>query len=74
MITQAMSGRQPAPRTTDVEELERTARRLRRDVIDLVAPTGQAYVQQGLGAADLFAVLYFAELHLDPSDPDWVDW
>jgi len=73
MTGQATHERQPAPRTTDIDELERIARRLRRDVIELVAPTGQGYVQQGLGAADLFAVLYFAELRLDPSDPEWID-
>lgn len=65
--------RQPAPRIRDALELVRIARSLRRDTINLVAPTGQGYVQQGLGAADLFAVLYFAELRLDPSDPHWTD-
>lgn len=65
--------RQPAPRTHDVRELETIARRLRRRVISLVAPSGQGYVQQGLGAADLFAVLYFSELRIDPADPRWED-
>ncbi|MGN7292536.1 transketolase [Rhizobium sp. SAFR-030] len=65
--------RQPAARVRDPLELARIARSLRRDVIDLVAPTGQGYVQQGLGAADLFAVLYFAEMRLDPSDAQWAD-
>jgi len=73
MHDRASGDRQPAPRTTDVEELARIARSLRRDVINLVAPTGQGYVQQGLGAADLFAVLYFSELRLDPLDPEWPD-
>ncbi|MDR6870837.1 transketolase [Bosea sp. BE125] len=69
-----MSGgaeRQPALRIRDPRELAEIALQLRRKVIELVAPTGQGYVQQGLGAADLFAVLYFAELRLDPADPDW---
>ncbi|MBP1845663.1 transketolase [Rhizobium petrolearium] len=65
--------RQPALRVRDPAQLASIARSLRRDVIDLVAPTGQGYVQQGLGAADLFAVLYFAELRLDPADSDWPD-
>lgn len=55
----------------DVDKLNAIARELRRDVIRLVAPTGQGYVQQGLGAADLFAALYFGELRLDPSNPEW---
>lgn len=61
----------PAPLLRDLPSLERTARELRRQVIRMVAPTGQGYVQQGLGAADLFAALYFAEFRLDPADPDW---
>lgn len=60
-----------APRTRDLAALQRTARELRRQVIRMVAPTGQGYVQQGLGAADLFAALYFAELRLDPNDAHW---
>ncbi len=67
------SDRQPAPRTRDVAELTAIARRLRRRVISLVAPSGQGYVQQGLGAADLFAILYFSELRIDPADPRWPD-
>jgi transketolase len=65
--------RQPAHRTRDGAELAAIARELRKQVIRLVAPTGQGYVQQGLGAADLFATLFFSELRLDPADPDWVD-
>ena len=69
----APPGERCAPRVRDVAELQRIARRLRRQVIHMVAPTGQGYVQQGLGAADLFATLYFAEMRLDPSNPDWPD-
>lgn len=72
MPEEGTGDRQPARRVRDPAELADIALRLRRKVIDLVAPTGQGYVQQGLGAADLFAVLYFAELRLDPADPDWV--
>lgn len=57
--------------TRDIDELNSLARELRRQVVRLVAPTGQGYVQQGLGAADMFTALYFAELRLDPADPDW---
>lgn len=73
MNTDTSRERQPAARNRDPADLARIARSLRRDVIALVAPTGQGYVQQGLGAADLFAVLYFAEMRLDPADPQWPD-
>ncbi|MFT4160359.1 transketolase [Shinella sp.] len=55
----------------DIDTLEAIARELRRQVVRLVASTGQGYVQQGLGAADLFAALYFVEMRLDPENPDW---
>ena len=61
----------PAPHVREPVELAQIARELRRQVIRMVAPTGQGYVQQGFGAADLFAALYFAELRLDPADPGW---
>jgi transketolase len=65
--------RQPAVRLRDVDEIRSIATDLRKQVINLVAPTGQGYVQQGLGAADIFATLFFAELRLDPADPHWAD-
>ncbi|HMN86790.1 MAG TPA: transketolase [Bauldia sp.] len=66
-------GRQPARRITDIDELKAIALRLRRQVITMITATGQGYVQQGLGSADLFAAIYFAELRLDPEDPEWTE-
>ncbi|MBX2882759.1 MAG: transketolase [Granulosicoccus sp.] len=57
----------------NLKELERIATRLRLHVVDMIAPTGQGYVQQGLGAADIFTALYFVEANLDPAQPDWPD-
>ena len=57
----------------NLEDLERIATRLRLHVVNMVAPTGQGYVQQGLGAADIFAALYFAEATIDPANPAWPD-
>ncbi len=65
--------RQPAVRIQDRSELEAIAAKLRLDVVRMIAPLGQGYVQQGLGAADLFAAIFFAELRLDPTDPGWLD-
>lgn len=59
--------------TRNLQELENIATRLRLHVVDMVAPSGQGYVQQGLGAADIFTALYFAEATMDPDNPDWAD-
>lgn len=53
------------------EQLADWAQIIRKDVVQMVARHGQGYVQQGLGAADLFAYLYFQELRFDKSDLDW---
>jgi len=55
------------------EKLQEIATRLRLHVVDMIAPSGQGYVQQGLGAADIFTSLYFAEATMDPSNPTWED-
>ena len=60
-------------RDHNISELERIATKLRLHVVDMVAPSGQGYVQQGLGAADIFTSLYFAEATMDPTNPNWPD-
>lgn len=57
----------------NLAQLEEIAAKLRLRVVEMVAPTGQGYVQQGLGATDIFTALYFSEARLDPSDPSWAD-
>ena len=57
----------------NLAELEGIAMRLRLRVLEMVAPTGQGYVQQGLGAADIMTALYFAEARQRPEDPSWPD-
>jgi transketolase len=52
-------------------ELEAKALELRRQVVRMVAALGMGYLQQGLGAAELFTALYFSELRLREDDPDW---
>lgn len=57
----------------NLEHLQQIATQLRLHVVNMVAPSGQGYVQQGLGAADIFTALYFAEARLDPAQPEWPD-
>jgi transketolase len=45
----------------NLSELEAITTRLRLHVVNMVAPSGQGYVQQGLCSADIFASLYFTE-------------
>lgn len=59
--------------TRDPATLAQHAHAIRVDVLRMIAPIGQGYVQQGLAAAELFATLYFAELRLDAEDPSAAD-
>jgi transketolase len=60
---------QPGRLALPVAQLRLVAHGLRRAVIELVRRHGQGYVQQGLGAAEIFASLYFNEARIDPADP-----
>lgn len=53
----------------DVAQLEKIALQLRIKALEMIAPTQQGYVQQGLGAADIFTALYFSEAKLDAGNP-----
>lgn len=48
-----------------ISKLEATSLSIRRSVLDMVAPLGRGYLQQGLGAADLFTLLFFDELRIE---------
>jgi transketolase len=54
-----------------IDELEARALILRRRVVRMIEKLRVGYLLQGLGAADLFAGLYFGELRLREDDPDW---
>ena len=54
-------------------ELMAHARMIRQNVVKMVARHGQGYVQQGLGATDLFTHLYFQEMRFYTTDPHWPD-
>ena len=54
-----------------VQSLEACARRLRQHVLRMAERVGQGYIGQGLGIADLLAVLYFHEMRYDALNLDW---
>ena len=58
-------------RLADPQAIARHAYAMRRHVLRMVGALGQGYVQQGLGAADLFATLFFGEMRLRADEPTW---
>ena len=56
-----------------LKELENKARILRKHIIKMTGAAGSGHPGGSLSAADIVAALYFHELRLDPSRPDWPD-
>src|SRR5215471_6706041 len=59
------------PDEADIGALKRRAANLRRHMLRMARGQGQGYIGQGLGIADLLAVLYFHELRYDPENLAW---
>ena len=55
-----------------IDFLKDKATILRKHVIEMVGRQGQGYVQQGLGASDIFSVLFFDILNLDFEDTEYL--
>jgi len=55
----------------DVAGIENNARRMRRDIVEMIAEAGSGHPGGSLSAADIVATLYFRVLRHDPSDPAW---
>jgi transketolase len=51
-------------------DLAKHAKNIRRQVLGMAAGRGQGYVGQGLGVADILAVLYFHVVRTDPKNPE----
>jgi len=51
------------------EELQEIARKLRIDIIEMIARSGSGHLAGSLSSADILAVLYFAEMSINPKNP-----
>jgi len=56
-----------------IRDLERHAIRLRRDIVDMIYKSGDGHPSPSLSVADIMTVMYFKELRIDSSRPDWPD-
>jgi transketolase len=53
-------------------ELERMARQLRRDVVEMIFNAGSGHAGGSLSAAEIVATLYWHVLDVDPAHPEWL--
>jgi transketolase len=54
-----------------IEKLYEMSRQLRRDVIKMLMLSKSGHTGGPLGAAEIFASLYFNVLNIDPKNPKW---
>jgi transketolase len=64
-------GEQPMDVKRDPQALDETARRMRRDIVSMIAEAGSGHPGGSLSAADIVATLYFRVMRHDPADPTW---
>jgi transketolase len=57
----------------DSQRLEMTARKLRRQIIRMIAGAGSGHCGGSLSAIDLLTYLYFCELRVRPDQPQWLE-
>ncbi len=56
-------------KTSDITELQKIARQLRIDVLDMLEKAWSGHIGGALGMADIFATLYFSFLDVTPEEP-----
>ena len=60
-------------RDLGLAELREHAMELRRTMMRMASDKGEGYIAQGLGIADILAVVFNRELIYDPQNPEWPD-
>lgn len=56
-----------------IQELEKKAKQLRIDILEMTTEAGSGHPGGSLSAADIITALYFHKLNHNPKKPDWPD-
>ena len=72
-MSMAMPSVSCSPPESNEAGVRARAKAIRRHVLRMAERVGQGYIGQGLGIADLLAVIYFRELRFKPDNPAWPD-
>ena len=59
--------------TKDVAELQAIAKRIRRDIIEMIGAAKSGHPGGSLSAVETLVTLYFDVMRHDPAKPDWAD-
>jgi len=56
-----------------ISELQQIARKIRRDIVTMIAKAGSGHPGGSLSAVEILTTLYFRILRHDPANPEWPD-
>jgi len=58
---------------SELNELRRVARKIRRDIVDVTGWSGGSHVGGALSQTDILTLLYWKYMRVNPQDPKWAD-
>jgi transketolase len=73
MATADNNPQQPAGRSLSIDELKAVARKMRRDIVNMIGTAGSGHPGGSLSAVEILTALYFKVLKHDPANPHWED-
>ena len=56
-----------------IEELKITAKRIRREIIEMIGAAKSGHPGGSLSAVEIVVELYFNRMRIDPKNPKWAD-
>ena len=57
--------------TEKIEDLQNTANKIRREVLEMVYKAQSGHLGGSLSVVEIISVLYFSEMKIDPENPNW---
>jgi transketolase len=73
MATADFNRQPPAGRSLSINELKTIARKMRRDIVNMIGTAGSGHPGGSLSAVEIMTALYFKVLKHDPADHHWED-
>src|SRR5712672_2190818 len=60
-------------KTSNVEELQAIAKRVRRDIVEMITHAGSGHPGGSLSAVEIVVTLFYDVMNHDPQNPKWPD-
>ena len=73
MVTPMLDNSSPASKSLSPDEMKIKARKIRRDIINMISTAGSGHPGGSLSAVEIMTALYFKVLRHNPAEPAWPD-